>query len=47
MEVMLVCSEGRQRTEGQLRELLDTAGFDLRAVHPLPGVSTMLEAIAR
>jgi len=47
MEVMTVCSEGRQRTEAQFRELLDATGFDLHAVHPLPGLSTLLEGIAR
>ncbi|WP_394840073.1 acetylserotonin O-methyltransferase [Pendulispora rubella] len=47
MEMMTVLSQGRQRTEAQLRELLDGAGFDLRTVHPLPGLSTLLEGIAR
>jgi len=46
MEVMTVCSEGRQRTEEQFRALLDASGFHLHKVHPLPGLSTLVEAAA-
>lgn len=34
---MLVCTGGRERTEGEFRALLDRAGLRLRSVTPVPG----------
>ncbi|WP_394828323.1 methyltransferase [Pendulispora albinea] len=47
MEMITVCSEGRQRTATQFEALLDDAGFSVRKVHPLPGLTSLIEGVAR
>ncbi|HWL87851.1 MAG TPA: methyltransferase, partial [Polyangiaceae bacterium] len=47
MQMMTVCSEGRQRSEEQFRALFHEAGFDLCKVHPLPGLASIVEGIAK
>ena len=43
---MLVVAEGAERTEGQFRELLATAGFELLGVAPTGSVSSVIRARA-
>lgn len=48
--LMLVLVHGRDRTEGEHRELLAAAGFDLRAVHRVPvdlDAEAAVEAVVR
>jgi hypothetical protein len=44
---MLVCTGGKERTEAEFRALLAGAGFDLRAITPVPGPTnfSLLEAV--
>jgi SAM-dependent methyltransferase len=44
---MLVMSGGRERTRGQYRQLLDSAGWQLTGVTPLPSGQSILSAGAR
>ncbi len=45
--VMLTCPGGRERTEGEYRELLSAAGFQLEEVLPAAGALSILVAEAR
>ncbi|GAA4884772.1 methyltransferase [Pseudonocardia benzenivorans] len=42
---MLVAHAAPERTEGQWRALLGSAGFDVVAVTPIPGAATAIEAV--
>lgn len=44
--IMLVITGGRERTPAQLRQLLDSAGLQLRAVHDTRGALRVVEAVA-
>lgn len=44
---MLVVSGGRQRTEGEYRNLLTQCGFDLTRTVPIEGETSVLEAVRR
>jgi hypothetical protein len=44
---MLVMSGGRERTRGQYRQLLGSAGWQLTGVTPLPSGQSILSAGAR
>jgi orsellinic acid C2-O-methyltransferase len=45
---MLVCTGGKERTEDEFRTLLADAGFDVRAISPVPGPTnySVIEAVA-
>jgi hypothetical protein len=44
---MLAILGGRERTEGEYRDLLDSAGFHLDRVVPTPSPYAILEATLR
>jgi SAM-dependent methyltransferase len=46
LQMFVACEDGRERTEEEYQRLLARAGFRLEAVHPLPGPSSLLVAVA-